>query len=817
LDGVERNRYGSDPSRTDTDGDRLSDFREVTPQILDLEVSGVLEQRSIVTSPISADTDLDGLQDDQEWDGAALFGFRTDPSDPDTDRDGLADFDEIRGLNRRPTNPLVSDTDGDGIVDGLDLSPTEFWDLNWQGTFEPGMIRFTQRFNVLGVQGVSAGIWTHNVADNSCNFLSDHTATATRSSDRSETNVLATMNKVLADGGERNFTATVARHVRQDSWGSASFVYGGCVLGSARQYRIDYLHDSNSFDIDFMNTGPTSIRDDAGDLYYHATLSIPIHFSKPQGIILQFSIESEADRGSGTVVPGVVYSLFRGTNFLTTSPFFRNLAVGAPLDDHAYEFHLRIPEGIATEANAVTVEGEASAALLVMPVWLTSSGSAVTRSALNATRVTIGAAISRVQESAELVVTRLVTDMAALEAALPTSTGELPTGHYVFGTFAVYVYHLGDSFDVGAPDSSDAVYLVGASAEEVATFQQTIAWVPGTDWVRESRDGFGVVSSIFKTIRRSVSLTSQLVNRIVIPPLNTPSGREEMTFVRATLVVTKVSYVRIGQAYYIIGEATVVSVKVPVSHPGIPGVTLTNVRQVQLVRNEIVDDLESSRVFAGAKYSHLTSALRGAAIGATLVIFGGQAILAFRDGDAIKGSFYVAAGTTGVFGIVKADVPLFERLFRSSRIFKGAHVKLGTVASVAVGGVLASYEIFQASQSADSITRLSHYEGAGSVVVDSLITAVPVMGVAAMLGWQLGLVVTVGLQSLVGSMPDPMALKIVSSPGSTIVFLFEYIFTTDIPSGIANDALSQLLAFLADTSRFLNSLHPPQPTLLLVP
>src|SRR6267378_3273912 len=457
LDGVERNRYGSDPSRTDSDGEGLSDFREVTPQIFALEVDGVLEQRSVVTSPISVDTDLDGLQDDQEWDGAALFGVGTDPSDPDTDRDGLGDLDEIQGLNRRPTNPLLADTDGDGIVDSLDLSPTEFWDLNWQGTFEPGMIRFTQRFNVLGVQGVSAGIWTHNVADNSCTFLSDHTATATRSSDKSEANVLATMNKVLADGGERNFMATAARHLRQDSWGPASFVYGGCVLGSARQYRIDYLHDSNSFDIDFMNTEPSSIRDDAGDLYYHATLNIPIHFSKPQGIILQFSIESEADRGSGTVVPAVVYSLFRGTNFLTTSPFFRNLAVGAPLDDHAYEFHLRIPEGIATEANAVTVEGEANAALLVMPVWLTSSGSAVTRSALNATHVTIGAAISRVEESAELVVTRLVTDMAALEAALPTTTGELPTGHYVFGTFAVYVYHLGDSFDVGAPDSSDAI------------------------------------------------------------------------------------------------------------------------------------------------------------------------------------------------------------------------------------------------------------------------------------------------------------------------------------------------------------------------
>jgi hypothetical protein len=282
-------------------------------------------------------------------------------------------------------------------------------------------------------------------------------------------------------------------------------------------------------------------------------------------------------------------------------------------------------------------------------------------------------------------------------------------------------------------------------------------------------------------------------------------------------VVTKVSYVRIGQAYYIIGEATVVSVKVRVSHPGIPGVTLTNIRQVQLVRNEIVDDLESSRAFAGAKYSHLTSALRGAAIGATLVIFGGQAVLAYRDGDVVKGTFYVAAATTAVFGIAKADVPLLKGLFESVRVLKGKAVKLGSAAGVAVGALLASYEVFLASETTNPIAQLSHFESAGSTFIDGLVAAVPLSGVAAMLGWQLGLVVVVGLHAIVGILPNPIALKIVSTPGSTIVFLFEYIFAGGIPSDIAKDALVQLLNFLADSARYLNSLDPPQPALLLVP
>jgi hypothetical protein len=101
--------------------------------------------------------------------------------------------------------------------------------------------------------------------------------------------------------------------------------------------------------------------------------------------------------------------------------------------------------------------------------------------------------------------------------------------------------------------------------------------------------------------------------------------------------------------------------------------------------------------------------------------------------------------------------------------------------------------------------------------VDALVTAVPLYGAAAMLGWQLGLVVAVGLQSVLGALPDPLAIKIVSTPGSTIVFLFEYVFATEIPADISNDALVRLLNTLADAVRYLNSLDPPEPTLLLVP
>src|SRR5436853_3879798 len=202
--------------------------------MLDIVVCGLAESRCVVTSAVSVDTDGDGPRDEQEWKGLSLYGFLTDPSDPDTDHEGLSDFDEVIGANRRPTNPLESDTDADGLVDSLDLSPTELWDLSWQGTFKPGMIRFTQRFEVRGVQGLSAQIWTYNLGANACVFLSDHTADATRSSDESAANVLTTLNRVRSEGGEHNFTATAANFVREESWGTASSAYGACDLGHPR-------------------------------------------------------------------------------------------------------------------------------------------------------------------------------------------------------------------------------------------------------------------------------------------------------------------------------------------------------------------------------------------------------------------------------------------------------------------------------------------------------------------------------------------------------------------------------------------------------
>ncbi len=60
----------------------------------------------------SIDSDLDGLPDDVEKE------IGTDPLRADTDNDGLFDNEEV---NIYKTNPLIKDTDNDGYIDGVEV------------------------------------------------------------------------------------------------------------------------------------------------------------------------------------------------------------------------------------------------------------------------------------------------------------------------------------------------------------------------------------------------------------------------------------------------------------------------------------------------------------------------------------------------------------------------------------------------------------------------------------------------------------------------------------------------------------------------
>ena len=119
---------GTDPAAADPDGDGLSDADEIRnhgtdPWKADTDGDGLdddVEVLDIHTNPCNADTDGDGLRDG--WEIAHGFNPNSAPglgeADDDPDGDGLTNIEE----QNAGTRPNLADTDGDGLVDGDEVS-----------------------------------------------------------------------------------------------------------------------------------------------------------------------------------------------------------------------------------------------------------------------------------------------------------------------------------------------------------------------------------------------------------------------------------------------------------------------------------------------------------------------------------------------------------------------------------------------------------------------------------------------------------------------------------------------------------------------
>jgi outer membrane protein OmpA-like peptidoglycan-associated protein len=122
LDNKREKQLGTDPRKSDTDGDGLKDGDEVkthltAPLKADTDGDGLSDSDEIQqykTDPLKVDTDGDGLNDGDE-----VLHYKTDPQKTDSDSDGLNDGDEVLQYK---TDPLMTDTDGDKLNDGDEVA-----------------------------------------------------------------------------------------------------------------------------------------------------------------------------------------------------------------------------------------------------------------------------------------------------------------------------------------------------------------------------------------------------------------------------------------------------------------------------------------------------------------------------------------------------------------------------------------------------------------------------------------------------------------------------------------------------------------------
>lgn len=420
---------------------------------------------------------------------------------------------------------------------------------------------------------------------------------------------------------------------------------------------------------------------------------------------------------------------------------------------------------------------------MILPVWVTSSGGVLSRRALDPRTMTVASITRETSLSATEVIARLGTNLTDLRRYIPEDFAGYATGYYDFGPYTVYVFNsTSRSFEDASLSSADAIVLVETSQARLVRLRESIAWEDHRGWVENYSDAFNTTTRLFNFLLRAAKLTIRLIDLSDLEAYQA-LGTSQVAVTKHgtdTIVVEKVLVD--GETRYLVsrvekGYGAVWRIR------SSSGVITAEVYVWTSSQEEVLSGIERSKLIT-ERYGAARSGIKAGQIGLIAVTQGREAVIAFRDGDVIRGTIYTLSTGTSVLSVAKSDLPLYDLGVRS----KLGALEVGTVAALAASVLLTGYNIYQGASTDDPILKRSHYESASAVAIDSAIAfLVPGYGAAAQFGW-LG-------ENLLMSfiMPNALASKITSSPGTTITFVIEYIFTSNIPSETAKDALGGAL------------------------
>lgn len=667
------------------------------------------------------DPDNDGLTNDQE----ALFG--TNPNDPDTD--------------------------DDGIIDGRDLAP--LFGASTYGPFESmypaGAVHTRAEYRVAGLYGKS------KVEKWAFGWSTTYTGTkATRSSDITEQKLVAD----LASRSQNSDFVPVDAAPKGSLTTFDTSKYQKTVLYS--RYTIEYDLKSNQYDVGFRNRLPVAIKDSTNRPFASRTLPVRVE-DQAATIVVQFSVQKGADKykddASGYTVPALTFQLFDGKDLPKAKLITDDVAVGAALNEFAYECRIPVPsvQGAAREWT-----------LVVTPCWIAKTGAApVVMSAADAGNLKIGA-VARDQDLA-----RGANDLQRVVAILSDVRGLTEDLRGLAGR---------SSFQSATTQHKTIIQKAKTPAgalqwtRTVATATASIAKVGIGVLVRTAEhttySTTGDLASLMpadEAVRYAAILEHlqrvENASMAVIHGLTAVVSAQNGDVVRATLYGAR----SLTEAFLVVGDAEILRAGAAAAAFATDayeafqafrrGDSLTGALYVVKASVSLISAFDSK--FGGAASAALSAGTSGVA-----------AYNAFKQGDTVLGIVNTARGAGA----------LARYFFRDSSV---AGIPAGSVITVALGLVDVGYNVYLATQQKDPILKQRYIEDAVASALDTAIMLIPTVGPVIEAVWQLA------WTAITLIFPDLAKYRMFRSPGAFLTFVGTVFFTNEIPSAYAEEAYEQ--------------------------
>jgi len=296
-----------------------------------------------ISLPLVVDSDFDGLTD--EYENSTDYGY---------------------GAKTSPTNP---DTDGDGIDDLYDLSPTQAPTQTFTEDYPVGALRFKQTYHVISIagdgskvtkNGINVGRWPlmdKSISDNSVKDYFNDEVFKISSDDpleRSPLHVIAAERKETYDcelASERTYTAPAGRPKYVFKYTTKEFLYELSVANrEVTKYPVSGVRKYG-----FISTD-VSLRNSGGNT-----------------IAIQFKLGSvnrwrdDDDEGSFTKM-FMRYALYNRGTVTTDSPYYTGLVAVEWAGQNRFQCHLVLPDDVYDKMREQNIPSEQ--AIVFSPVWV---------------------------------------------------------------------------------------------------------------------------------------------------------------------------------------------------------------------------------------------------------------------------------------------------------------------------------------------------------------------------------------------------------------------------------------------------------------